>query len=91
MSWVTDGKLELSAKYDLAVVAYLLNYARDRGELGDMCKGIARSLKPGVRFVTVNCSPNLDFRSLRPIASMDSKRALRANFARERQSPDVLS
>ena len=26
-----------------------------------MCDGIARSLKPGGRFVTVNCSPALDF------------------------------
>ena len=60
---VGDGRdLELGAKYDLAVAAYLLNYARDRGELGDMCKGIARCLRPGGRFVTVNCSASLDFR-----------------------------
>ncbi|MGO9238206.1 MAG: class I SAM-dependent methyltransferase, partial [Methylocella sp.] len=32
---VGDGRdLELGAKYDLAIAAYLLNYARDRGELG---------------------------------------------------------
>jgi len=60
---VGDGRnLEVGAKYDLAVAAYLLNYARDRGELGDMCKGIAQCLKPGGRFVTVNCSASLDFR-----------------------------
>jgi toxoflavin synthase len=27
-----------------------------------MCSGIARCLGPGGRFVTVNCSPTLDFR-----------------------------
>ncbi len=46
---------------DLAVAAYLLNYARDRRELRAMCDGIARSLRPGGRFVTVNCNPALAF------------------------------
>ena len=45
---------------DLAVAAYLLNYARTREELQAMCDGIARSLKPGGRFVTVNTNPALD-------------------------------
>jgi ubiquinone/menaquinone biosynthesis C-methylase UbiE len=45
---------------DLTVAAYLLNYARARGELQAMCDGIARSLKPGGRFVTVNTNPALD-------------------------------
>ena len=52
----------LGVEYDLAVAAYLLNYARDRAELGAMCNGIAHCLRPGGRFVTVNCSPALDFR-----------------------------
>jgi toxoflavin synthase len=47
--------------FDLAVAAYLLNYAHDRSELQAMCNGIARCLKPGGRFVTVNSSPALDF------------------------------
>jgi ubiquinone/menaquinone biosynthesis C-methylase UbiE len=47
--------------FDLAVAAYLLNYARTRLELEAMCRGIARSLKPGGRFVTVNCNPGLHF------------------------------
>lgn len=47
--------------YDLAVAAYLLNYARNREELQAMCDGIARSLKAGGRFVTVNCNPALAF------------------------------
>jgi SAM-dependent methyltransferase len=60
---VGDGRhLALGAQYDLAVAAYLLNYARDRGELAAMCRGVAGCLKPGGRFVTVNCSPALDFR-----------------------------
>jgi len=60
---VGDGReLLLGAEYDLAVAAYLLNYAPDAGELGAMCNGISRCLRPGGRFVTVNSSPTLDFR-----------------------------
>ena len=55
--------LGLPAEHDLAVAAYLLNYARDRSELGAMCRSLVRCLKPGVRFVTVNQSAALDFRS----------------------------
>jgi toxoflavin synthase len=59
---VADGRtLELPEPCDLAVAAYLLNYAQDRGELQAMCDGIARCLKPGGRFVTVNGSPVLNF------------------------------
>lgn len=46
---------------DLVFAAYLLNYARDRDELQAMCDGIARCVKPGGRFVTVNGSPFLNF------------------------------
>ena len=53
--------LNLPAQYDLAVAAYLLNYAQDRDELAAMTREIARCLKPGGRFVTVNCNPGLDF------------------------------
>lgn len=59
---VGDGRdLGLAADYDLAVAAYLLNYAHDRAELNAMCSGIARCLKPGGRFVTVNSNPACDF------------------------------
>ena len=54
-------ELPVSEPYDLAVAAYLLNYARNREELQAMCNGIARCLKPGGRFVTVNCNPALHF------------------------------
>ena len=53
--------LELHEQYDLVVAAYLLNYAQDREELAAMTQGIARCLKPGGRFVTVNSNPALDF------------------------------
>jgi toxoflavin synthase len=46
---------------DLVVAAYLLNYCQNRGELQATCDGIARCLKPGGRFVTVNCNPALEF------------------------------
>lgn len=59
---VGDGRtLQLPVQYDLAVAAYLLNYAPNRAELLAMCRGIANCLKPGGRFVTVNSSPALDF------------------------------
>lgn len=48
-------------EFDLVVAAYLLNYARTRDELQTMCAGIARSLKPGGRFVTANSNPALAF------------------------------
>jgi SAM-dependent methyltransferase len=43
---------------DLVFAAYLLNYARDDAELRAMCEAIARNLKPGGRFVTVNNNPD---------------------------------
>jgi ubiquinone/menaquinone biosynthesis C-methylase UbiE len=59
---VGDGRaLDLPRRYDLAVAAYLLNYATTRAELGEMCASIARCLQPGGRFVTVNSNPALDF------------------------------
>jgi ubiquinone/menaquinone biosynthesis C-methylase UbiE len=61
---VGDGRnLMLPPEFDLAVAAYLLNYARNREELGAMCQGIVRCLKPGGRFVTVNTNPAVDFSS----------------------------
>jgi ubiquinone/menaquinone biosynthesis C-methylase UbiE len=53
--------LDGGAQYDLAIAAYLLNYARDRTELHTMCEAASRCLKRGGRFVTVNTSPLLDF------------------------------
>lgn len=50
-------KLNLNETFDLAVAGYLLNYAATREELLEMCQAIARSLKPGGRFVTVNNNP----------------------------------
>src|SRR6185312_7072670 len=59
---IGDGlNLKVAGDYDLAVAAYLLNYAHDRTELNEMCRGIARSLKPGGRFVAVNSNPACDF------------------------------
>ncbi|MBA4186672.1 MAG: class I SAM-dependent methyltransferase [Planctomycetaceae bacterium] len=56
--------LAFTAEYDLVIAAYLLNYARDRSELRAMCNGIARCLKPGGRFVTVNTNPATHFPSV---------------------------
>lgn len=61
---VQDGKnLSLDEEFDVTIAAYLLNYARDAEELAAMCRGIARSLKPGGRFISVNTNPGLDFRA----------------------------
>jgi ubiquinone/menaquinone biosynthesis C-methylase UbiE len=63
IEYLVGDARELSAAepYDLAVAAYLLNYARNRQELQAMCNGIARCLRPGGRFITVNCNPALHF------------------------------
>ncbi|WP_235870734.1 class I SAM-dependent methyltransferase [Rhodococcus xishaensis] len=45
--------------FDVAVAAYLLMYARDRDELGRMCRGLACRVKSGGRFVTITTNPDL--------------------------------
>jgi 2-polyprenyl-3-methyl-5-hydroxy-6-metoxy-1,4-benzoquinol methylase len=49
--------LEVSEEFDLAFAAYLLNYARTAEELTQMCRAVARALRPGGRFVTANNNP----------------------------------
>ena len=49
--------LEVPAEFDLAFAAYLLNYAHTAEELTEMCRSVARALRPGGRFVTVNSNP----------------------------------
>ena len=49
--------LEVSGEFDLAFAAYLLNYASSAEELQQMCRAVARALRPGGRFVTVNSNP----------------------------------
>jgi toxoflavin synthase len=56
-------QFEPAAGYDVVMAAYLLNYARDRHELQSMANGIARCLKAGGRFVTVNGNAGLNFSS----------------------------
>ena len=56
--------MKLNEEFDLAIAAYLLNYARSREELTSMTQGIARCLKPGGRFVTANTNPGANFRAL---------------------------
>jgi len=53
--------LLLPAEFDVATAAYLLNYAQSREDLAVMVLGIARCLKPGGRFVTMNANPGLEF------------------------------
>lgn len=43
--------------FDVVLASYLLNYARSEAELLDMSLAIARSLKPGGRFVGINNNP----------------------------------
>lgn len=51
-------EVDCGASLDLVFAAYLLNYACNVRELSAMCRAIARSLKPGGRFVTVNNNPD---------------------------------
>jgi ubiquinone/menaquinone biosynthesis C-methylase UbiE len=61
---VGDGRdLPFDEEFDLVIAAYLLNYAPTPEELAAMCQGVAGSLKPGGRFVTVNSNPACDFRA----------------------------
>ena len=53
--------LGIVGEFDEATAAYLLNYASTRDELSRMVREIARCLKPGGRFVTVNANPEIDF------------------------------
>jgi ubiquinone/menaquinone biosynthesis C-methylase UbiE len=46
--------LEVPGEFDLAFAAYLLNYAHTAEELTQMCRAVARALRPGGRFVTAN-------------------------------------
>ncbi|WP_437186999.1 class I SAM-dependent methyltransferase [Planctomicrobium sp. SH668] len=54
-------QLAISEPFDIAVAAYLLNYARNEEELRAMCNGIYDALDEGGRFVTVNCCQSLNF------------------------------
>lgn len=55
---VADARsVEFPYAFDVVLAAYLLNYARTREELLSMYAAIARNLKPGGRFVTVNDNP----------------------------------
>jgi ubiquinone/menaquinone biosynthesis C-methylase UbiE len=55
---VSDVKeLALDETFDVVFAAYLLNYAQTEGELLQMCQAIARHLRPGGRFVTINNNP----------------------------------
>jgi 2-polyprenyl-3-methyl-5-hydroxy-6-metoxy-1,4-benzoquinol methylase len=62
---VADVKgLDLGERFDLVVAAYLLNYASTPAELAEMCSAIARHLRPGCRFVTVNSNPDIGSRQV---------------------------
>jgi ubiquinone/menaquinone biosynthesis C-methylase UbiE len=57
---VQDAKqTKFGETFDLVVAAYLLNYASSKEELLEMCRAVARNLKPGGRFVTVNSNSEL--------------------------------
>jgi ubiquinone/menaquinone biosynthesis C-methylase UbiE len=53
------GKLDQGEQFDLVVAAFLLNYASSAAELSNMCRAVARHLKPGCRFVTINGNPEI--------------------------------
>lgn len=55
---VADARsIQFPDAFEVVLAAYLLNYARTPEELLAMFQGIARNLKPGGRFVTVNNNP----------------------------------
>ena len=50
--------LDAEGEYDLAFAGWLLNYAKDAQQLWQMTQSVARSLKPGGKFVTINTNPD---------------------------------
>lgn len=57
---IEDARNQVDQReFDLAVSAWLLVYAHDRDELAQMCKGLARWIRPGGRFVTFTTNPDL--------------------------------
>jgi toxoflavin synthase len=57
---VEDARAEEPRRdFDLAAAAWLLVYAHDRAELGQFCRGLARLLRPGGRFVTYTTNPDV--------------------------------
>src|SRR5262245_24407172 len=57
--YIEDAKkLDLDDQFDMVFAAYLLNYASTKEELLEMCRAIARHLKAGGRFVSVNNNPD---------------------------------
>ncbi|MEM7441743.1 MAG: class I SAM-dependent methyltransferase [Pseudomonadota bacterium] len=61
-----DETFALASPVDLVTALYLLHYAADLDELGQMCRLIARNLKPGGRFVTFTVSPESRFEPQEP-------------------------
>ncbi len=72
-------RLETDGTFDVVVAAYLLNYARTSEELLQMCRTIARALKPGGRFI--GCNNNSD----QPLDSYDA--TLKYGFTKEVSGP----
>jgi len=59
---VGDGRnLQLNEEHDLVVAAYLAQLCGESGRSRAMLNGIARCLKSGGRFVTINSNPACDF------------------------------
>ncbi len=57
---VEDARAEEPERdFDLAAAAWLLVYAHQRDELAQMCRGVARLLRPGGRFVTFTTNPDV--------------------------------
>lgn len=71
-------RLNLREDFDLVFAAWLLNYAETKEELLEMCRGIARHLKPGCRFVAINSNPDYT-------GAIDSMR--KYGFTREATAP----
>ena len=86
---VGDGKsLSFDEPFDLIFAAYFLNYAHDAEELQTMCASLARCLKPGGRFLTVNCSPHAEVYSGRSFRRIRlGRHAWSSRCATARRSP----
>src|SRR5262245_19118858 len=91
IEYIEGDARELSGaeEFDLVISAYLLNYARDRRELQTMYDGLARSLRPGGRFVTVNSSPALAFPEAPSYRKYGFETSVRGPWREEVRSPGL--
>lgn len=63
ISYITQdiANMENLGNFDICTAMYLLNYAPDKAGLVNMCKNIAKNLKPGGRMLSFQLNPEINW------------------------------